>query len=127
MGDYEIRIDTKKNRAVLRLSGFFTDDEIKELVKEVGDQGLIDQLKPGFDVINDIRTFKPASPKGAKELFGIQSQIKEIGVGRIIRIVGSDVLGKKQFDRNSKQAGYKAAVASSIEEAEKMLDAGMEE
>ena len=126
MGDYEIRIDTKKNRAILRLSGFFTDDEIKELVKEVGDGGIIGQLKPGFDVINDIRTFKPASPKGAKELIDIQSQIRGIGVGRVIRIVGSDVLGKKQFERNSKEAGYRAAVASSIEEAERMLDDEME-
>lgn len=119
MGKFETRIDVSKNRMILKMDGFFSDEELKKCVDEIF--GEIEKLRPGFDIINDITGFKPASPKGAKEMLRAQSVIKEKGMGKIIRVVGSSVLGKKQFDRNAKQVGYSAETAPSIEAAEKML------
>lgn len=120
MGEFELKVNPSKNRVVLRLAGFFSDDEIKEFVET--SLGELDKLKPGMALISDISNFKPASPKGAKELLTAQKILKEKGVDRIIRVAGSNVLGKKQLDRQAKQAGYSTDMASSVEEAEKMLD-----
>ncbi|MDY6930447.1 MAG: hypothetical protein SVJ22_00820 [Halobacteriota archaeon] len=120
MGEYKMDVNTEKNRMSIRISGFMTDQELKVVV----DEALVElrKMKPGFAIINDISEFKPASPSGAKELLRVQKFVNDLKPGRIIRVVGSDKLGRKQFEKNSQQAGYAAETAPSIEAAEKMLD-----
>lgn len=120
MGEYEIKVDTKKNRMVLKLGGFFSDEELKGIMGEI--MGEFDKLKPGFALVSDLARFKPASPKGAAEIMKAQKALKEKEMGRVIRVVGSNVLASKQISRNAKRAGYSAETASSIEEAMQMLD-----
>jgi hypothetical protein len=47
--------------------------------------------------------------------------VKENGVGRVVRVVSSTTIGSMQFARKSREAGYYAETASSVEEAERML------
>jgi hypothetical protein len=79
------------------------------------------KLRPGFDVINDISTVKATSEQGVMELLRCQVFLKERGVGRVIRVVPDFSVGSLQIARTSKQAGYEADTARSIEEAEEML------
>jgi hypothetical protein len=116
----DIRADVARNRLYLVLIGFFQDDE----VKTASDKCIAEasKLKPGFDVINDISQFKPASPKGAEEIKRAQLFIKQHGVKRVIRIVGDAVITQAQFSRQEKEVGYNADTAATLAEAEKILD-----
>lgn len=116
----DIRADIVKNRLYLVLIGFFQDDE----VKAASDKCIAEasKLKPGFDVINDISQFKPATPKGADEIKRTQLFVKQHGVKRVIRIVGDAVITQAQFSRQEKEAGYNADTAATLTEAEKILD-----
>ena len=40
----------------------------------------LQKLKPGFDVINDISSFKPASAQVTEKIVGVQRLVKESGV-----------------------------------------------
>lgn len=116
----DIRADVAKNRLYLVLGGFFADAEMVPIVDKCIAEAK--KLKPGFDVINDISEFKPATPKGADEIKRAQIFVKENGVRKVIRVVGEAVLTQAQFDRQGKSAGYAADTASTVAEAEKILD-----
>jgi hypothetical protein len=119
----EIRADVSKNRLYLVLAGFFNDEEMKQIVDHAIEE--IKKLKPGFDGINDISEFKPTTPQGAKELERALRFAHAYGLARAIRIVASSaVLGQMQFARKSRDAGYAAEFANSVQEAEEMLDRG---
>ncbi len=122
MQKLEVRADIAKNRLYMIVGGFFTDEEMVKAVDQVIEG--IKKLKPGFDIINDISEFRPATPQGAEEMKRAQLFAKSAGVGRVIRIVKSAVLGQMQFTRKSKEAGYAGETAASIREAEEMLDRG---
>jgi hypothetical protein len=119
MPKYDVRADTQKNRLYLVLNGFFSEDEAKEAADKTIREAK--KLQPGFDVINDISAFKPASPRGAEEIKRAALFVRKHGVARIIRVVPSTTIGSMQFARKSREVGYDAGVASSIEEAEKIL------
>jgi hypothetical protein len=122
MGKVEVRTDVFKNRLYVMLEGFFSTEEMKKQVDNLVQE--VKKLKPGFDVINDISRFKPTTPQGAEEMTRAQQSLQAAGVGRIIRIVESASLSEMQFTRTAKEAGYAAETATSVEEAEKMLDRG---
>jgi hypothetical protein len=102
------------------LSGFFQDAEMGPIADKCIAE--TQKLKAGFDVINDISEFKPATPKGADEIKRAQLFVKQFGVRKVIRVVGEAVLTQAQFDRQSKSAGYAADTAPTVAAAEKMLD-----
>ncbi|MDY6864726.1 MAG: hypothetical protein SVY15_01960 [Halobacteriota archaeon] len=120
MGKYEIRTDVTKNRMYLKLAGFFHEEEIAGDIDIILEE--VKKLKPGYDAVSEINEFKPASPKAAAAMMKAQKALKESGLNRIIRVSGSNVLGRKQFERSGKEAGYSADTASSVEEADRMLD-----
>jgi len=132
---FDIRADKEKNRIILKLSGFLQQEELKRATDEFIEK--VKTLQPGFDIINDISEFKPASQEGAAEIKRAQAFIKEHGFGHVIRVIpgrpdplnseettahGTALLGKAQFRRTAREVGYQAGEASSIEEAEAMLD-----
>ena len=117
-----MRADTSKNRLYVVLDGYFSDEKVKEACSKVLRE--VRKLKPGFTAINDISGFRPASPQGAAEMQRAQGVIMEAGLTRVVRIVGS-ALGEMQFRRTSRNAGYGASTAASIQEAERMLDRGV--
>ena len=62
----DVRANVAKNRLYMTLDGFFSDEE----AKQTADKGIAEasKLKAGFDIVNDIRGFKPTSQKGAEEI-----------------------------------------------------------
>jgi hypothetical protein len=119
MGKFWSRADIGKNRLYVVLQGFIQADE----AKEAADLTIAEakKLRPGFDIINDISTVKATSEQGVMELLRCQVFLKERGVRRVIRVVPEVSVGSLQIARTSKQAGYEADTAASIEEAEAML------
>jgi hypothetical protein len=114
-----VRADIRKNRLYVVLAGFFDDREAKQAADKVIQE--IKRLRPGFDIINDISGFRPATQRGVQEMIRAQRFAHAAGVDRVIRIVPFETLGSMQFARTSKRAGYEADTAPSIVEADKML------
>ncbi|MFC1961075.1 hypothetical protein ACFLYO_10235 [Chloroflexota bacterium] len=117
---YTVRADKTKNRMYLVIEGFLNVEEAQEAGAAA--KVVIDQLQPGFDLISDMRTFKPGSPQVAaimaeSQIYGIQH-----GINRTVRIVDKDTLGAMQWARISRETGAVVLGASSVEEAEKLLD-----
>ncbi len=117
---YDIQADVGKNRLSLVLKGFMNVDETKAAAEEAVAQAKT--LKSGFTVINDITEFKPSSAEGAEHIKWAQMEVQKMGVGRVIRVIGKSQLGKMQFERTQKDAGYQADVAATMEEAEKLAE-----
>ena len=84
----------------------------------------IDQLKPGFDAINDIRNFRPTTPKGAEIMGQAQQHAAEKGLRRVVRIVNTDEydVGTMQFERTGRKLDIQVHKVFSAEEAEKLLE-----
>jgi hypothetical protein len=95
------------------------DDELLKASKEIKTSIL--QLKPNFDVINDISDFKPATPHGREIILATQKFTAQHKVNRVIRVVGS-MLAKIQFDRTTREVNYTAINSPSFEQAESFLD-----
>ena len=87
MGEYEFRADTDRNRLYMKLSGFFRESE-SDAVFDAFVQA-VEQLRPGFDIINDIRGFIPASPAAADTIKRAAVVIKQKQLGRTIRVTGN--------------------------------------
>jgi hypothetical protein len=121
---HDIRADVVKNRLYLRLVGFMTDDQAAEVAETIIQE--IQKLRPGFDVINDISSLKPASPTATEHLRRAQEASARRGHGRIIRIVGKQAVTQMQWNRTLKASsqGANAEVAATLAEAERLLDAG---
>ena len=117
---YKIWTDLAKNRLYLVLKGAIPDEMAKAAAEEV--MAETKKLSTGFCVVNDISGMQPAGPRGAAEIKRAQAFLGYMGVRRIIRIVHpTDTEVKKQFENAI--PGYPTAnTASSIEEADAILD-----
>ncbi|HAN77869.1 MAG TPA: hypothetical protein DCQ31_08905 [Bacteroidales bacterium] len=120
MGSLTCNINIENNNLNLRFEGFFTDDEVAETLSEV--QSAIDQLKPGFVIINDVRDFKPAGSRGLDHLRNAMKYAGNHGAKRVVRIVNKLSLGSGQFSRvGAEAAPYEQITVSSPEDAEEFL------
>ncbi|MBW1810031.1 MAG: hypothetical protein JRJ87_17675 [Deltaproteobacteria bacterium] len=117
---YNITADIPKNRLYLTFEGSFSDDEAKLVFKETLKEA--NKLRAGFDVINDISEFQPATIEGTKVIQAAQEVLVKLGVNRVVRVVGKSIIGQMQFRRTFKTFGKVAQTAATVEEAEKMLD-----
>lgn len=117
---YKVWSDAAKNRLYIVLKGRIPDDMAKTaadtVIAEAG------KLKPGFSIINDCSDMEPGSPIGVKEIRRAQAYLGYCGVKRIIRVVHpSNEAAKRMFENTPKDYPF-ANTASSVEEAEKILD-----
>lgn len=119
MEKYIIKADNDKNRLYITLNGFFSDQEVSAAVDAIIDGAK--QLKTGFDVINDISNFKPASQDAKSEMKRAQVFVKENGAKRVIRVVGEATISSMQLSSTAKEAGYEADTVATMADAEKLL------
>ncbi len=118
-----IRKDMSKNRIYIKLDGFFQDEEVKSACEQI--LNAVKSLAPGFDIINDISEFKPASPKATEYIAHLQEEVIKLHVGKIVRVIERNVLSKMQLTRTShKASGYHAHNMATMQEAEEFLDSG---
>jgi len=115
---YEVRANTVKNRLYLTLDGKMDEDEANEAATEA--TAAVEELDPGFDIVNDMSGFQPVSQEAAERI-GEAKEIMEVNdVGTVVRVVGDSSIGKMQFDRVG-ETDYETMTAESVEEAESKL------
>jgi len=116
-----IQVSIPKNRIYIALEGYFQEDEARRAADQVLQE--MKKMRPGFDVVSDISLFKPVSPEAAGHIVRVQRQMKELGMRRLVRVVGGNALAKMQMQRTGSQAGVgDAGQAATREEAERALD-----
>jgi hypothetical protein len=117
----DIRADIPRNRMYVRMVGFMTDDDARRVADAIIAE--IQKLRPGFAVINDIRDLKPTSPTASDHMRRAQEASVKHGCGRVIRVIGEQVITQMQWNRTLKAVrGSGAEAAASVEEAERMLE-----
>jgi hypothetical protein len=120
MSDYDVRTDRSANRLYLRLEGHMDEAQTKRAADAVIDA--MADLEPGWEMVNDISDFKPATQDATAHIERGKQAAAENDVGAIVRIV-DNVTGKLQFNRVGKDVqSYEVTEAESVEEAERLLD-----
>jgi hypothetical protein len=83
---HELKLDIDNNRLTIILRGVLTKNEGEKVVGEV--VAAVNQLKRGFDIINDISGFEGSDKKSEEFFQGALKFLKIRGVNRVIRVVG---------------------------------------
>ena len=119
---YEIDADVAANRLYIDLNGRMETDEIADAADASVAEA--ESLRDGFDIINDLSGFKPPSPEAAEPIKRAQGELKEMGVDRVIRVTDEETndVVVHAFERRSRDVGYSGESASSVEEAERLLE-----
>ena len=130
---FRIEADQQKNRLYVNVSGFLGEEELRRAADEFIEK--VKTLRPPLDVVNDVSTFRPSTPKGAEEIKRAQAFLNQYGVRHVVRVVerlltddrttfeqAAHTMGAAQFRRTAREVGYKADEALSREEAEAVLD-----
>jgi len=119
---YEIRADRTENTLYLDFSGTLSADEMETAADETIEAA--ERLSDGFGIINDISEFTPPSPEAAEPIQEAQVELKEMGVGDVVRVVADDTstVTENAFQRRSRQAGYEGKTATTVAEAERKLE-----
>ena len=121
MPGYEVETDRVENRLSLKLEGMLDEETAHEAAEATIEHA--EELRPGFEMINDISEFKPLSQEATDAIERGKRGIAERDVGAVVRVVGDSVVGKMQFERVTGDAeGYHVATAESREQAERFLD-----
>jgi len=119
---YEIEADVASNTLYIELNGTLTAEEMETAAEEAVEAA--SQLQEGFGIINDISTFTPPSPEAARPIKEAQVQLKEMGLGDVVRVVAEETspVTENAFQRRARQAGYEGKTATSVTGAEEKLD-----
>jgi len=119
---YDVEADQSENRLYIDLSGRMEKPELEEAADAVLTEA--ENLHDGFDIVNDLTGFAPPSPDDAVVIKEAQSELRDMGLDRVIRVTDdetSDVV-TTAFERRSRDVGYSGETANSVTEAEAMLD-----
>ena len=121
MGDWDVDVDTEKNRLYLTLEGHLSVDEAETAADTVIEA--TERLDPGFDEVNDMSEFEPAATEAMEHIERGKRGIVENGVEAVCRVVAESTTGQMQFDRAGEGAEeYAVAKAETVDEAEALLD-----
>ncbi|GAB6096067.1 hypothetical protein JCM14469_23200 [Desulfatiferula olefinivorans] len=118
---YMIKSNIEKNRLYITL-GKMDDPEIRGLIKDITYNTA--QLKPGFTCLVDIRNMDiKYSEKQMFTMELIMGGLVDAGMGRVVRVVSKkNKISQMKMEQESRALGYRARPASTIEEAERILD-----
>lgn len=119
---YEVKLNQKKNAIMTILKGRMELEETQQFVKKYKEG--IDQLSPGFALINDVTEFIPSTEE-VREILK-ESMVYAIaqGVKRCFRIVSGEttaVVSNIQFNRTARELGYTVEEVRSLDEAKQKL------
>jgi len=117
---FEVEALVGKNRLVVRIWGDIDAEE----ARRVGDAAVsaIDRLRPDFDLLSDMKGVTTLHAEGLVQLRRIMEVSRARGFRRVVRVVGRSVDTALRFERTSRELGYDAHLAFSLEEAERLLD-----
>lgn len=121
MAHWDMEIHEAKQRAYLTLAGDL-DAEQHAAAADACERAA-EQLDAGFDLINDMRTFKPGGEDAMQETERGKRALAKGGMAAAVRVVAESTTGQMQFDRAGEGAEeYAVAKADSVEEAERLLE-----
>ncbi len=118
---YMINANVEKNRLYITL-GKMADTDIRGLVKEITHSA--SNLKPGFTCLVDIRNMDiNYSERQMFTMELIMGGLIDAGMSRVVRVVSKkNKISQMKMEQGSRALGYRARPASTIEEAENILD-----
>jgi len=117
---FQVNVSAEKNRLYVTLEGHLQAEERMAAAKAF--IAAIGELKPGFDIVHDMSGLHPTDADGLKILLRAQAAAKIKGLRTVVRVVRIP-LSRLQFERISLESGWEFKTASSLEEADAMLDA----
>lgn len=119
-GTYRVRIDPIRNRLYVELRGALSEGQILSAVDDVivG----VGRLKPGFSVVHDLATFRPATPKGAEDVRQVQAFVARQPLGRIIHVMSPGDSAEVSVTRTGRAGAFAPETAASLSEADALLD-----
>lgn len=117
--------DIKKNRLYITITGHLTKVQLERFYTDVR-FGVAD-LKPGFDVVNDLSGCTLAALSGLPIFNKITNYLITNKVSRVVRVVNNNkVVFRQILNVGSRMQGYKAIYVESVEEADRELDVPMQ-
>lgn len=117
---YELSVDKRKNRAYLKINGFWRNPE--QVPDYINDWNkAVKELTNGFTLLTDATNMK-IHPSTVRELHGkAQALIIKNGVKKVAELQ-ADKIAEFQLDGVSKNTGMPKKNFNSRDEAEKWLD-----
>ncbi len=116
-----VKSDHQKNRLYITI-GKGNEDDIRGLIKDISKH--VASLKEGFSCLVDIRDMDIKFSE--KEVFTmelIMGGLVDAKMGRVVRVVSKkNKIPQMKMEKESRTLGYRARPASTIEEADRILD-----
>ncbi len=117
----KVKIDIKKNRLYIFFDSNVRRNDVEQIYTDVR-FGVAD-LKPDFDVINDLSNAKIGHLSGVPTFKKISKFLSANKVARVVRVMGNASIIFKQISKLSDAiSGYTPEYVNTIEEAEQLLD-----
>lgn len=117
---FQVTVVPEKNRLYVTVGGHLDPHERVEVA--LAFRAALDELLPGFDIINDVSALHPTDEEGLRELVRLQSAATIRGVRTVVRVVKIP-LTSLQFERRARETGWAFESVATLEEAEALLDA----
>lgn len=118
---YKVESDTEKNRLYITL-GKMEEADARGLIKDITHSTAA--LKPGFTCLADIRNMDiKYTEKQMYTMELVMGGLLDAGMSRVVRVVSKkNKISQMRMDQESRALGYRGRPASTIEEAERILD-----
>ena len=116
----DVRTDARRNRIYITHTGKIEDDEATDASSRV--IAGIEELQPGFAVVNDMTEYRPQSQAVKAEIAKVKRAIDESDAGTVVRVAPESTIANMQMDRAG-DTDYVVEVTNSLDEAEALLDA----
>ena len=118
---HDVRADLDKNRIYITVGKLADEAEMQSIVDEV--RAECRKLRKGFTCLTDLRNYEFQDEKFEVYIKLSQKELVDAGMSKVVRVHRpTGLLGHYQFDNVSFEVGYHAQNATSIAEAEQILD-----
>ncbi|MFC7072588.1 hypothetical protein ACFQJ7_17350 [Halovenus rubra] len=104
----------------IRIEGMLDIEQAEELVEEM--ETMVQKASDDFVFINDIREFEPLPQEGVNTIEKGKKILHNHDASAVIRIVGSSVVGKMQFERPGDEYSFFEATVNDLDEAHELID-----
>ena len=119
---HQVKTDVEKNRITITIGKLEDETEMQTLARTVISE--CSRLTRGFTCITDLRKYEVQDEKFEDYVKQTQEAMVAAGLSRVVRVRReTGLLGHFQFDNVSMDVGYHADNVTSMEDAEKLLDA----
>lgn len=113
--------DIAKNRLYITITGKLSKQELDRLYTDI--RFCVADLKPGFDVINDVSECTLAALSGIPTFKKITNHLITNRVGKVVRVIDKNkIIFKQILNMAARMQGYRASYFSTLEEAEAELE-----